>query len=72
MVWSLRPEMAGMVDRMIKTAYERSKLPAAEREVARMRARASMAGAARVSGAGAARAARAARLSVVSNSPPGT
>src|SRR5689334_376829 len=37
MVWSLRPEMAGMVDRMITTAYQRSKLPAAEREVARMR-----------------------------------
>jgi len=37
MVWSLRPEMAGMVDRMIKTAYQRSKLPAIEREVARMR-----------------------------------
>ena len=37
MVWSLRPEMAGMVDRMIKTAYQRSKLPAVEREVARMR-----------------------------------
>jgi AhpD family alkylhydroperoxidase len=37
MVWSLRPEMAGMVDRMITTAYQRSMLPAAEREVARMR-----------------------------------
>jgi alkylhydroperoxidase family enzyme len=37
MVWSLRPEMAGMVDRMIATAYQRSVLPAAEREVARMR-----------------------------------
>ena len=37
MVWSLRPEMAGMVDRMITTAYQRSKLPASEREVARMR-----------------------------------
>jgi len=37
MVWSLRPEMAGMVDRMIQTAYRRSTLPAAEREVARMR-----------------------------------
>ena len=37
MVWSLRPEMAGMVDRMITTAYQRSKLPATEREVARMR-----------------------------------
>src|SRR3954451_15169766 len=37
MVWSLRPEMAGMVDRMITTAYQRSKLPASEREPARMR-----------------------------------
>jgi AhpD family alkylhydroperoxidase len=37
MVWTLRPEMAGMVDRMITTAYQRSVLPASEREVARMR-----------------------------------
>jgi AhpD family alkylhydroperoxidase len=37
MVWSLRPEMAGMVDRMVTTAYQRSALPPAEREVARMR-----------------------------------
>jgi alkylhydroperoxidase family enzyme len=37
MIWSLRPEMAGMVDRMVTTAYQRSNLPAAEREVARMR-----------------------------------
>ena len=37
MVWSLRPEMAGMVEHMISTAYQRSILPAAEREVARMR-----------------------------------
>ena len=37
MVWSLRPEMAGMVQKMITTAYQSSKLPAAEREVARMR-----------------------------------
>ncbi len=37
MIWSLRPEMAGMVDRMITTAYQRSSLPVAEREVARMR-----------------------------------
>ena len=36
MVWTLRPEMAGMVDRMITTAYQRSSLPAAEREVARV------------------------------------
>jgi len=37
MVWTLRPQMAGMVDRMINTAYQRSELPAAEREMARMR-----------------------------------
>jgi AhpD family alkylhydroperoxidase len=37
MIWTLRPEMAGMVDRMITTAYQRSALPATEREVARMR-----------------------------------
>lgn len=37
MVWTLRPEMAGMVERMITTAYDRSMLPAAEREVARMK-----------------------------------
>jgi AhpD family alkylhydroperoxidase len=37
MIWSLRPEMAGMVDRMIQTAYQRSSLPAEEREVARFR-----------------------------------
>src|SRR5664279_1681725 len=37
MIWTMRPEMAGMVDRMITTAYQRSNLPAAEREVARMR-----------------------------------
>lgn len=37
MVWTLRPEMAGMVDRMIRGAYQQSALPAAEREVARMR-----------------------------------
>lgn len=37
MVWSLRPDMAGMVDRMIATAYERSIIPPREREVARMR-----------------------------------
>ena len=35
-VWSLRPEMAGMVERMIATAYQRSILPASEREVARL------------------------------------
>jgi AhpD family alkylhydroperoxidase len=37
MIWTLRPEMAGMVQRMIRGAYEQSNLPAAEREVARMR-----------------------------------
>ncbi len=37
MVWSLRPEMAGMVDRMISTAYQRSILDPTEREAARMR-----------------------------------
>jgi AhpD family alkylhydroperoxidase len=37
MVWSLRPEMAGMVDRMVTTAYSRSILDPAEREAARMR-----------------------------------
>jgi AhpD family alkylhydroperoxidase len=37
MVWTLRPEMAGMVDRMVATAYHRSVLPVQEREVARMR-----------------------------------
>ena len=37
MIWSLRPEMGGMVEKMIGTVYGRSILPAAEREVARMR-----------------------------------
>jgi len=37
MIWTLRPEMAGMVDRMIRGAYEQSILPVEEREVARMR-----------------------------------
>jgi AhpD family alkylhydroperoxidase len=37
MIWTLRPEMAGMVDKMITTAYQRSILPADERELARMR-----------------------------------
>jgi alkylhydroperoxidase family enzyme len=37
MVWTLRPEMAGMVERMITTAYQRSNLPPLEREMARMR-----------------------------------
>jgi len=37
MVWTLRPQLAGMVDRMIRGAYQQSLLPADEREVARMR-----------------------------------
>lgn len=37
MIWTLRPEMAPMVERMIGTVYGRSILPAAEREVARMK-----------------------------------
>ena len=37
MVWTLRPELGGMVERMISTVYQRSVLPPAEREVARMR-----------------------------------
>src|SRR4051794_15253154 len=37
MIWTLRPELGGMVERMIRGAYEQSILPAAEREVARMR-----------------------------------
>ena len=37
MVWSLRPEMGAMVERMVGTVYGKSVLPAAEREVARMR-----------------------------------
>ena len=37
MVWTLRPEMGGMVERMVATVYGKSILPASEREVARMR-----------------------------------
>jgi AhpD family alkylhydroperoxidase len=37
MIWTLRPEMGAMVDRMVSTVYQRSVLPAEEREVARMR-----------------------------------
>ena len=37
MVWTLRPEMGSMVDKMVNTIYQRSILPAEEREVARMR-----------------------------------
>ena len=37
MVWSLRPEMGSMVQKMVSTVYGKSVLPAAEREVARIR-----------------------------------
>lgn len=37
MIWTLRPELGGMVDRMIRGAYQQSILPAEERELARMR-----------------------------------
>lgn len=37
MVWTLRPEMGAMVERMVATVYGKSILPAAEREVARYR-----------------------------------
>jgi AhpD family alkylhydroperoxidase len=37
MIWSLRPQLGGMVERMIKGAYTQSVLPAEERELARMR-----------------------------------
>jgi AhpD family alkylhydroperoxidase len=37
MIWTLRPQLGGMVERMIRGAYQQSILPAAEREVARMR-----------------------------------
>jgi AhpD family alkylhydroperoxidase len=37
MIWSLRPELGGMVNRMIRGAYQDSILPADERELARMR-----------------------------------
>jgi AhpD family alkylhydroperoxidase len=37
MIWTLRPELAGMVERMIRGAYQQSVLPADERELARMR-----------------------------------
>ena len=37
MIWSLRPELGGMVERMIRGAYQQSILPADERELARMR-----------------------------------
>jgi alkylhydroperoxidase family enzyme len=37
MIWSLRPELGAMVERMIRGAYQQSILPAEERELARMR-----------------------------------
>jgi AhpD family alkylhydroperoxidase len=37
MVWQLRPEMGAMVESMVRTVYGSSILPAAEREVARMK-----------------------------------
>lgn len=37
MVWTLRPEMGRLVEHMVGTVYGKSALPAAEREVARMR-----------------------------------
>ena len=36
-VWRLRPEMARGITGLVDTAYEKSKLPAREREAARMR-----------------------------------
>jgi AhpD family alkylhydroperoxidase len=37
MVWTLHPEMGRLVEHMVGTVYGKSALPAAEREVARMR-----------------------------------
>lgn len=37
MIWRLRPELGGMVERMIRGAYQQSIMPADERELARMR-----------------------------------
>jgi alkylhydroperoxidase family enzyme len=37
MIWSLRPQLGGMVERMIHGAYQQSVLPPQERELARMR-----------------------------------
>ena len=37
MIWTLRPALGGMVERMIRGAYQESILPAEERELARMR-----------------------------------
>jgi len=37
MIWTLRPQLGAMVERMIHGAYQESILPADERELARMR-----------------------------------
>ena len=37
MIWTLRPQLGGVVERMIRGAYQESILPAEERELARMR-----------------------------------
>ena len=37
MIWTLRPQLGGMIERMIRGAYQESILPAEERELARMR-----------------------------------
>ena len=37
MIWTLRPQLGSMVERMIRGAYQQSILPPDERELARMR-----------------------------------
>jgi alkylhydroperoxidase family enzyme len=37
MIWTLRPQLGDMVERMIRGAYQQSVLPPEERELARMR-----------------------------------
>lgn len=37
MIWTLRPQLGDMVERMIRGAYHQSVLPPEERELARMR-----------------------------------
>ena len=37
MIWTLRPQLGAMVERMIRGAYQERILPAEERELARMR-----------------------------------
>jgi alkylhydroperoxidase family enzyme len=37
MIWTLRPQLGAMVERMIRGAYQESILPVEERELARMR-----------------------------------